>query len=164
MNVPKQYNDEAERLWTHPLLLPKEDVPCTIYVADKAVLDKTNDKISFMPRVLFAQKITTTRKTSSLGDRAEATICNGNLRKLTGVRRLFTGVGQTPFSPYVPGNLKLEPDDAGGVPPPLIQRLVDNDSSDGKNNDEDNIVVEDVDSDDEEILEEALSEGWGHHV
>ena len=128
-------------------------------MARKAVQDKTNDKISVMPRVLFAQKITTTRKTSSLADRAEATICNGNLRKLTGVRRLFTGVGQTPFSPYVPGNLKLEPDDAGGVPPPLIQRLVDNDSSDGKNNDEDNIVVEDVDSDDEEILEEALSEG-----
>ena len=34
MNVPEDYDDEAERLRTHPLLLPKEDDPTTLSTAD----------------------------------------------------------------------------------------------------------------------------------
>ena len=68
------------------------------------------------------------------------------------------------FSPDVPDNLKLEPNDGGNVLPHLIQRSDDNDSNDDKSNDKNNIVVEDVDNDDREILEEAPPESQGHHV
>ena len=56
MNAPKDYNNKAEHLRTHPLLLPKEDDPGIVISADKAVLKKTNDKISFSPRVSLAKK------------------------------------------------------------------------------------------------------------
>ena len=47
----------------------------------------------------------------------------------------------------------------GNAQPPLMKLLDDNNSSNDKGNDEGRIVVEDVDSDDKEILEEALPEG-----
>ena len=56
MNVPKDYDDAAERMSTHPLLLPKEDVPGTVPAADKTVLKKTNNKISFAKNVSFTQQ------------------------------------------------------------------------------------------------------------
>ena len=56
MNVPKEYDDKAERLQTHPILLPKEDVPGTMSATDKAVLKKTKGKVSFAPCVSFAQQ------------------------------------------------------------------------------------------------------------
>ena len=56
MNVPKEYDDEEERPRTHPLLLPKEDIPGTMTATDKVVLKKTNDKILFAPNVSFAQR------------------------------------------------------------------------------------------------------------
>ena len=71
---------------------------------------------------------------------------------------------ETSFSPIVPGNLNLEPGNNDDVPPPLMKRLDDNNSSDDKSNDEDEVVVEGVDSDDEEISEEAPPEGKGHRV
>ena len=57
MNVPKDYDDAAERISTHPLLLPKEDVPGTVPAADKTVLKKTDDKIPFAPHVFFVRKL-----------------------------------------------------------------------------------------------------------
>ena len=56
MNVPKDYDDAAERMSTHPLLLPKEDVPGTVPAADKAVLENTNGKVYFAPNISFAQR------------------------------------------------------------------------------------------------------------
>ena len=38
MNIPKDYDDEAERLLAHPLLLPNEDISGTITASHKAVL------------------------------------------------------------------------------------------------------------------------------
>ena len=55
MNVPMNYDDEAERLLTHPLLPPKEDKPGTMSTADKIVLKKTTINISFAPDVKFVQ-------------------------------------------------------------------------------------------------------------
>ena len=68
---------------------------------------------------------------------------------------------ELPFSPTVPGNIKLEPDDDNGVPPPIVKRLDGDDSSDDKDDVKDEIVVEDVDSDDKEISEEAPPERQG---
>ena len=68
---------------------------------------------------------------------------------------------ETPFSPIVPGNVKLEPDDEGNAPQPLVKLLDNDDSSNDEGNDEDEIVVEDVNSDDEKILEEAPLEVKG---
>ena len=56
MDVPKDYDDEAERLSTHSLLRSNEDVPGTMTAADKTVLKKTNDKVSFAPCVSFVQR------------------------------------------------------------------------------------------------------------
>ena len=56
MNVPEDYDDEAERLRTHPLLLPKEDDSTTLSTADITVLNKTTNKISFAPDVKFTQR------------------------------------------------------------------------------------------------------------
>ena len=56
MNVPMNYDDEAERLLTHPLLLPKEDKSETMSTADKNVLKKTTNNISFAPNVKFTQR------------------------------------------------------------------------------------------------------------
>ena len=69
-----------------------------------------------------------------------------------------------PFAPSIPGAPKLESDDDNTVPTPLVHCTDDDDNSDYKSNDGDNIMFEDVDSDDEEILEEVLAEGHRHTV
>ena len=56
MNVPQDYDDEAERLRTHPLLLPKEDDSTKLSTADKNVLNKTTNNSSFAPDVKFTQR------------------------------------------------------------------------------------------------------------
>ena len=56
MNVPQDYDDEAERLRTHPLLPPKEDDSTKLSTADITVLNKTTNKISFAPDVKFTQR------------------------------------------------------------------------------------------------------------
>ena len=56
MNVPQDYDDEAERIRTHPLLLPKEDDSTKLSTADITVLNKTTNKISFAPDVKFTQR------------------------------------------------------------------------------------------------------------
>ena len=56
MNVPTDYDDEAERLCTHPLLLPKDDDSEGLSNADKNVLKKTTNNISFAPDVKFTQQ------------------------------------------------------------------------------------------------------------
>ena len=56
MNVPTDYDDEAERLCTHPLLLPKEDDLEGLSTADKEVLKKTTNNISFAPDIKFTQQ------------------------------------------------------------------------------------------------------------
>ena len=61
MNVPTDYDDEAERLRTHPLLLPKEDDSKELSEADKNVLKKTTNNISFTPDVKFTQRTTLRR-------------------------------------------------------------------------------------------------------
>ena len=56
MNVPTDYDDEAERLRMHPLLLPKEDEAKPLSTAEKNVLKKTTNNISFAPDVKFTQR------------------------------------------------------------------------------------------------------------
>ena len=56
MNVPTDYDDEAERLRTHPLLLPKKDDSKQLSEADKNVLKKTTNNIYFAPDVKFTQR------------------------------------------------------------------------------------------------------------
>ena len=56
MNVPQDYDDEAERLRTHPLLLLKDDDSKKLSMADKNVLNKTTNNISFAPDVKFTQR------------------------------------------------------------------------------------------------------------
>ena len=56
MNVPQDYDNEAERLRTHPLLLPKNDDSKKLSMADKNVLNKTTNNISFAPDVKFTQR------------------------------------------------------------------------------------------------------------
>ena len=56
MNVPQDYDDEAERLRTHPLLLPKDDDSTKLSTADTNVLNKTTNNISFAPDVNFTQR------------------------------------------------------------------------------------------------------------
>ena len=56
MNVPINYEGEAEHLRTHPLLLPKEDKSEKMSTADKNVLKKTTNNISFAPNVKFTQQ------------------------------------------------------------------------------------------------------------
>ena len=55
MNVPQDYDDEAERLRTHPLLLPKEDDSTKLSTVDKNVLNKTSTNISFAPDDKFTR-------------------------------------------------------------------------------------------------------------
>ena len=56
MNVPTDYDDEAERLRTHRLLLPTEEDSKGLSTADKNDLKKTTNNISFAPDVKFAQR------------------------------------------------------------------------------------------------------------
>ena len=50
------YDDDAERLRTHPLLLPKEDKSETLSTVDKIVLKNTTKNIPFAPDVKFVQQ------------------------------------------------------------------------------------------------------------
>ena len=56
MNVPQDYDDKAERLRTHPLLLPKEDDSTKLSTTDTVVLNKTTNKMSFARDVKFTQR------------------------------------------------------------------------------------------------------------
>ena len=56
MNVPTDYDDEAERLRTHPLLLHKEDDSKELSEVDKNVLKKATNNTSFAPNVKFTQQ------------------------------------------------------------------------------------------------------------
>ena len=56
VNVPQDYDDEAERLCAHPLLLPKEDNTTKLSTADKNVLNKTTNNISLATDVKFTQR------------------------------------------------------------------------------------------------------------
>ena len=56
MNVPQDYDDEAERLRTHPLLLPKEEDSTKLSTADTIVFNKKTNKISFARDVKFTQR------------------------------------------------------------------------------------------------------------
>ena len=50
MNAPQDYDDDAERLRTHPLLLPKQEEESEeMSTEDKNVLKKTTNKIVFAP-------------------------------------------------------------------------------------------------------------------
>ena len=50
MNAPQDYDDDAERLRTHPLLLPKQEEKSEeMSTEDKNVLKKTTNKIVFAP-------------------------------------------------------------------------------------------------------------------
>ena len=55
MNVPTDYDDNAERLRTHPLLLPKEDDSKRLSTADKNFLKKMTNHIYFALDVKFTQ-------------------------------------------------------------------------------------------------------------
>ena len=55
-NVPTDYDDEAEHLRTHPLLLTKEDDSKGLSTADKNIIKKTTNNISFAPDVKFTQR------------------------------------------------------------------------------------------------------------
>ena len=97
---------------------------------------------------------------------ATSALSNATISKRTGVDRQFTGVDQHAFSSFVPGTIRVEPEDDNEVPPPLFRRpgIVEEDSSDDEEETPDRILVEDVEDDDEEILEEAPPEGRGHRV
>ena len=72
MNVPMDYDDDAERLRTHPLLLPKEDKSETMSTADKHVLKKTTNNFSFAPDVKLTQRILLRPKVPRLNKEQEA--------------------------------------------------------------------------------------------
>ena len=57
INVPQDYDDDAERLRTHPLLLPKQEEETEeLSTEEKNVLKKTTNNISFSPNVKFAEQ------------------------------------------------------------------------------------------------------------
>ena len=57
MNVPQDYDDDAERLRTHPLLLPKQEEESEeMSTEDKNVLKKTTNNILFSPSVKFTEQ------------------------------------------------------------------------------------------------------------
>ena len=57
MNVPQDYDDDAERLRTHPDLLPKQKEETEeLSTEDKNVLKKTSNNISFSPSVKFTEQ------------------------------------------------------------------------------------------------------------
>ena len=50
MNIPKEYDDEAGRLLTHPLLLPKEDISGIMSAADnRGSTELTLTRYSYVP-------------------------------------------------------------------------------------------------------------------
>ena len=57
MNVPQDYDDDAERLRTHPELLPKQEAKTgKLSTEDTNVLKKATTKISFSPSVKFTEQ------------------------------------------------------------------------------------------------------------
>ena len=56
MNAHVDYDDDAERLRTHPLLLHKEDKSEAMSTADKNVLKRTTNNISFALNVKLTQR------------------------------------------------------------------------------------------------------------
>ena len=57
MNIPQDYDNDAERLRTHPLLLPKQEEESEeLSTEDKNVLKKTTNNISFSPSVKFTEQ------------------------------------------------------------------------------------------------------------
>ena len=82
MNVPMNYDDEAECLRTPPLLLHKRDKLGTMTTADKIVLKKTNDKISFAPDVSFAQR-TSLRPQVPRTKKTQGTRCKSTPQRMT---------------------------------------------------------------------------------
>ena len=56
MHAPMDYDDDAERLRTHLLLLLKEDKSETMSTADKNFPKKTTNNISLAPNVKFTQR------------------------------------------------------------------------------------------------------------
>ena len=72
MNVPQDYDDEAERIRTHPLLLTKEDDSKKFSTADKNVLKKTTINISFALDVKFTQRTLLRPKVPRLNKEQEA--------------------------------------------------------------------------------------------
>ena len=61
MKVPIDYDDEVERLRRQPLLLPKEYDSKELSEADKNVLKKMTNNISFALAVKFTQRRTLLR-------------------------------------------------------------------------------------------------------
>ena len=64
MNVPANYYDEAERLLTHPYILPRVKVEPTLLDNDKSILLKSQIKqkresVSFAKYVFFEKRFTT---------------------------------------------------------------------------------------------------------
>ena len=59
MNVPIDYNDDAERLFTHPLLLPKEDKPGTMSTAEKNCIKKYDQQYFFCTKCQIRSTNTT---------------------------------------------------------------------------------------------------------
>ena len=63
MNVPINYDDEAERLLTNPDILPRVEAATTLYANDKSILVKSQRvkkraSVSFAKYVLFKNKFT----------------------------------------------------------------------------------------------------------
>ena len=57
MNAPQDYDDDAERLRTHPLLLPEQEEETEeMSTEDKNVLKKTTNNISFSTSVKFTEQ------------------------------------------------------------------------------------------------------------
>ena len=56
MNAPTDNDDDSELLRTHPILPPNEDESKGLSEADKNVLKKRTNSISFAPAVKFTQR------------------------------------------------------------------------------------------------------------
>ena len=56
MNVPQDYDDDAESLRTHPRLLSKKEETEEMWTEDQNVLKKTINNILFLPSVKFTEQ------------------------------------------------------------------------------------------------------------
>ena len=59
MNVPENYNDDAERLRTYPLLIPKQDDPENFSAQEKNGFTKNDQQCIFRTRSQVQPKNTT---------------------------------------------------------------------------------------------------------
>ena len=58
MNVPEDYDNDVERLRTHPLLLLKQEEESEeMSTEDKNVLKKTSHNVLFSPSVKFSEQV-----------------------------------------------------------------------------------------------------------